>query len=137
MYFIKEYKSVICILLIAIFIFTFSTVVTSATIDDMDSFKELQKNNISEKNESVNNIKTIEGNKNEVKDDEGENNDIKSPQPEPKNEIKENVKQENQNTSTNSLSKAGIEDTPIMVIIALFAIASVYAYIKTNKYNNA
>ncbi len=137
MYFIKEYKSVICILLITIFIFTFSTVVTSATIDDMDSFKELQKNNISEKNESVNNIKTIEGNKNEVKDDEGENNDIKSPQPEPKNEIKENVKQENQNTSTNSLSKAGIEDTPIMVIIALFAIASVYAYIKTNKYNNA
>ncbi|MBE5819224.1 MAG: hypothetical protein E7310_00070 [Clostridiales bacterium] len=133
MHFIKEYKSVICILLIAIFIFTFSTVVTSATIDDMDSFKELQKNNISEKNESGD-IKTIESIKNEVKNDIGENNDIKR---EENNDIKESVKQENQNTSTNSLSKAGIEDTPIMLIIVLFVIASVYAYIKTNKYNNA
>ena len=145
MYFLKEYKSVICILLIAIFVFAFSTVVTSATIDDMDSFKDLEENNVAEENEyedietkddeEENNLNDI----NDEEDDEDESkNDIKSNlQQEEKNNITENTKQENQNTSTNSLSKAGIEDTPGIVIIALFVIASVYAYIKTKKYNNA
>lgn len=139
MYFLKEYKSVICILLIAIFVFSFSTIVTSATIDDMDSFTDLEENT-AKKNE-YEDIKTLDDDKKE-ENSAGEKNQVDKEddeEDETKNDIKSEIKQENikveeQNTSTNSLSKAGIEDTPGIVIIALFVIASVYAYIKTKKY---
>lgn len=139
MYFLKEYKSVICILLIAIFVFSFSTIVTSATIDNMDSFTDLEEN-IDKKNE-YEDIKTLDDDKKEENSAGEKNQENKNnvDEDETKNDIKSEIKQENvkveeQNTSTNSLSKAGIEDTPGILIIALFVIASVYAYIKTKKY---
>lgn len=139
MYFLKEYKSVICILLIAILVFSFSTVVTSATIGDMNSFKELEENT-STKEDEYEDIKTMDDDTDKNKPSDVKN--TSDEEDESKNDIKsnvkenENIKEEKQNTSTDSLSKAGIEDTPGIVIIAVFVVASIYAYIRTKKYNN-
>ncbi len=135
MSFIKEYKSIICILLIAIFVFTFSTVVTSATIDEMDAFEELGAENNTSEDDEVEDIPVVEDKNKNTASEEDDDEDVDESVNDIKDSVgnKENAKVENQNTSTNSLSKAGIEDTPGILIIALFVIASVYAYIKTKN----
>ena len=125
MSFINEYKSIICVLLIAILIFAFSTVVTSATIDNMDGFKDLNENK-SAGNEQVENVIEVK-------------NDIEAPsntqQNSTANQI-QNVKKEETATSTNQLAKAGIEDYPSVFLILVLVAATVYGYIKVKKYNN-
>ena len=124
MCFLKENKFFICILLVTIFVFAFSTIVTSTDIED-DSFIDFEEESKEEK-ESI-----------AVIDEDDESDDIKTDIDEDtEDESKEDVKTETQNESTNSLSEAGIEDTPGIVIIALFVIVSLYAYIKTKQYNN-